>query len=92
MEIHQEQPNKQSWQMWRQAMKLWTNTMKLKKLLGRWCKTGANLDQDWPSYFDYNDYVLYIPNTVRTNQLATYLDIQKPLIGHQQQEVFQLRQ
>eukprot|EP00957_Ditylum_brightwellii_P133428 10172867-Ditylum_brightwellii.AAC.1 len=44
-------------------MKLWTHTMKLDKLLGKWCKTGANLDQDWQAYFDHKDYALYIKTT-----------------------------
>eukprot|EP00957_Ditylum_brightwellii_P043815 3322905-Ditylum_brightwellii.AAC.1 len=45
MEIHQERPGEQSWQLWRKAMILWTKTMKLEKSLGKWCKTGEELDQ-----------------------------------------------
>eukprot|EP00957_Ditylum_brightwellii_P050504 3830425-Ditylum_brightwellii.AAC.1 len=37
--------------------------MKLEKPLGRWCKRGANLDQDWLAYFDHNDYALYSKTT-----------------------------
>eukprot|EP00957_Ditylum_brightwellii_P084016 6386710-Ditylum_brightwellii.AAC.1 len=37
--------------------------MKLEKLLSRWCKTGDELDQMWPVYFDHDDYALYPENT-----------------------------
>eukprot|EP00957_Ditylum_brightwellii_P088455 6737057-Ditylum_brightwellii.AAC.1 len=36
MEIPQECPSKQSWQLWCKAMILWTKTMRLEKPLGRY--------------------------------------------------------
>eukprot|EP00957_Ditylum_brightwellii_P110366 8417907-Ditylum_brightwellii.AAC.1 len=63
MEIHQECPSKQSWQLWCKAMTLWTNTIKLEKPLGRWCKTSDELDRRWPVYFDHDDYALSVRTT-----------------------------
>eukprot|EP00957_Ditylum_brightwellii_P000145 11022-Ditylum_brightwellii.AAC.1 len=63
MEIHQECPSEQSWQLWHKAMTLWTKTMKLEKPLGRWCKTRDELDQRLLVYFDHDDYALYLENT-----------------------------
>eukprot|EP00957_Ditylum_brightwellii_P082828 6296686-Ditylum_brightwellii.AAC.1 len=34
--------------------------MKLEKSLGKWCKTGEELDRKWPVYFDHDDYALYV--------------------------------
>eukprot|EP00957_Ditylum_brightwellii_P062150 4717062-Ditylum_brightwellii.AAC.1 len=37
--------------------------MKLEKPLGRWCKTGDELNQRWPFYFDHDDFALYVQTT-----------------------------
>eukprot|EP00957_Ditylum_brightwellii_P203808 15336289-Ditylum_brightwellii.AAC.1 len=42
-------------------MTLWTKTTKLEKSLGKWCKTGKELNQKWPVYSDHDDYVMSIP-------------------------------
>eukprot|EP00957_Ditylum_brightwellii_P116619 8895776-Ditylum_brightwellii.AAC.1 len=46
MNIHQEMPSNTSWQLWQKAMTLWTKTMHLPLLLGRWCQPGSLLQQD----------------------------------------------
>eukprot|EP00957_Ditylum_brightwellii_P190271 14483265-Ditylum_brightwellii.AAC.1 len=60
MEIYQECPGKQSWQLWCKVMTLWTQTTNLEKSLGKWCKIGEQLGQKWSVYFDYEDYALYV--------------------------------
>eukprot|EP00957_Ditylum_brightwellii_P096854 7376250-Ditylum_brightwellii.AAC.1 len=40
-------------------MAFWTKTICLLSPLGRWRQPGLLLQQDWPAYFGYEDYLLY---------------------------------
>eukprot|EP00957_Ditylum_brightwellii_P061629 4676579-Ditylum_brightwellii.AAC.1 len=48
MGVNQDKPGIISWQLWRKAMKLWTDENTLHQPLGKWYKLGNDLDWTWP--------------------------------------------
>eukprot|EP00957_Ditylum_brightwellii_P198670 15142095-Ditylum_brightwellii.AAC.1 len=71
MEIHQERPGKQSWQLWHKAMTLWTKTMKLEKSLDNsdWSPTSISdmrmLTVQWAGIRSQLLSRLYLPDIFR---------------------------
>eukprot|EP00957_Ditylum_brightwellii_P059864 4544701-Ditylum_brightwellii.AAC.1 len=60
MDVNQDKPGIISWQLWRNAMKLWADEDTLCQPLGKWYKWGNDLNWTWPSYPDFTNYCLYV--------------------------------
>eukprot|EP00957_Ditylum_brightwellii_P111713 8520499-Ditylum_brightwellii.AAC.1 len=48
MNVNQDKPGIISWQLWREAMKLWADDETLCQPLGKWYKLGNFLKRTWP--------------------------------------------
>eukprot|EP00957_Ditylum_brightwellii_P210917 15365547-Ditylum_brightwellii.AAC.1 len=59
MDINQDKPGIISWRLWRKAMKLWADEDTLCQPLGKWYKSGNDLDQTWPSYYNFTNDCSY---------------------------------
>eukprot|EP00957_Ditylum_brightwellii_P040639 3075891-Ditylum_brightwellii.AAC.1 len=60
MDVNQEIPGIISWRLWRKAMKLWADEEILCQPLGKWYKSGNDLECTWPSYYGFTNDYLYV--------------------------------
>ena len=62
-EFCQQRPDATSWRIWRKACKLFsTNHGKLHQPLTEWLHHPSSLRQQWPSYLNPDDNILFIQN------------------------------
>eukprot|EP00957_Ditylum_brightwellii_P067955 5159106-Ditylum_brightwellii.AAC.1 len=63
MDVNQDKLGIISWRLWRKAVKIWVDEDTLCQPLGKWYKSGNDLNQTWPSYYDLTNDCLYWTHT-----------------------------
>eukprot|EP00957_Ditylum_brightwellii_P054097 4097562-Ditylum_brightwellii.AAC.1 len=70
MVVNQDKSGIISWRIWRKAMKLWVDETTLCQPLGKWYKSGNDLDWTWTTFMQQGQCLIATDGSASNNMMS----------------------